>query len=173
MATDRDHPLPAEWSVQQARDAYLAENCFTVAAYDAPRTEGAFLRLRFSVPNPPRHRWAIMRHDLHHVATGYGTDQRGECEISAWELRGGLRALGLYTGSIVLLGALVGLLLAPIRTVRAWRASKGRSLVGSGRDADYDEILNLTVGQLRARLGVPEGGLNQRRRGLYSLAPRP
>ncbi len=136
------------------------------------RPEGSFLRLRFSVPNTELHRWAMMRHDLHHVATGYGTNLRGEGEISAWELRGGVRALGFYVASIVVMGALMGLMLAPIRTWRAFCASAGRSLVGSERHCEFDELLDLTVGQLRDRLGVPAHGLNTRRRGLYSFAPQ-
>ena len=74
----RARPLPADWTVRRARDAYLEENGFTVAAYDAPRTPANILGFTFSVPNPPRHRAAIMLHDLHHVATGFGTDLRGE-----------------------------------------------------------------------------------------------
>jgi len=85
----RTAPVPASWTVRQARDAYLAENGFTLAAYDAPRTEASFFWFHFSVPNTPVHRWAIQMHDLHHVATGYGTDTVGEGEISAWEARRG------------------------------------------------------------------------------------
>ncbi|HEU4538135.1 MAG TPA: hypothetical protein VFS00_28635, partial [Polyangiaceae bacterium] len=70
----RDAPTPADWTVRQGRDAYLGENHFTLEAYDAPRTEASFLGMAFTVPNTPRHRWGIMLHDLHHVATGYGTD---------------------------------------------------------------------------------------------------
>lgn len=171
MAIDRDHPLPAAWTVRRARSEYLTENGFGLAGYDEPWTPGTFLGIRFRVPNTPRHRWAIMRHDLHHVATGYGTDLRGEGEISAWELRGGIRALGLYTGSIVVLGALMGMLIAPIRTARAFAASTGRSLFGTARDRDYEALLSLTVGELRERLGVPAAGLNARRRGVGALAP--
>lgn len=168
----RDLPLPPEWTVQAARDVYLEENGFTVAGYDAPRTEAAFLKVRFSVPNTPRHRWAIMRHDLHHIATGYGTDLRGEGEISGWELRGGIRALGLYVGSIVFMGTLLGLLVAPIRTWRAFRANARRSLFGTDVECAYEELLSLTVGQLRERLGISASGLNCRRRGVYAFAPR-
>lgn len=167
MSSDRNQPLPATLAVRTARQAYLDENGFTVAAYDAPRTEAMFLRVKFSVPNTPRHQWAIRRHDLHHVATGFGTDLRGEAEISAWELRGGLRSLGLYTGSIVLLGCLMGLLIAPRRTIRAWRSSAGRSLFGDSRARDYDSLLELTVGELRELLGVREEGLFVGRRGIY------
>ena len=88
--SSRDEPLPADWSARHGLDAYLEENGFTPEEYDAPRTPASFLRIRFSVPNPPRHRWAIMLHDLHHVATGFGTDPAGEGQISAWEFRRGV-----------------------------------------------------------------------------------
>src|SRR5438105_15281405 len=123
---------PAEWTVRQARDAYLAENGFTVDAYDAKWTDGSFLGIKLVVPNTPRHRWAIMRHDLHHVATGYGTDIVGEAEISAWELRRGLRGLGLYVGTIVTSIALFGLVRAPRPPVPAWRAATGRGPLSPG-----------------------------------------
>jgi hypothetical protein len=74
-------PIGASVRVRDARDAYLAENGFTVEGYEAKWTEASLFGFRFRVPNTPRHRWAIMRHDLHHVATGYGTDLAGEGEI--------------------------------------------------------------------------------------------
>lgn len=166
-----DRPLPADWTVERGLGAYLHENGFTLAAYDAPRTDGAVWKIRFSVPNTPRHRWAIMRHDLHHVATGFGTNLSGEGEISAWELRRGIRVVGLYVGAIVLGGALMGLCVAPLRTLRAWRAGAGGkgSLLHDG--ADYERLLELTIGELRERLGVPAEGLARGRRGLHSFAP--
>lgn len=172
MRPDLDRPLPAAWPADRALQAYLDENGFTRAGYDGPRTEAAFLGIRFSVPNTPRHRWAIMRHDLHHVVTGYGTDLRGEGEISAWELRGGLRGLGLYVGAIVVFGTLLGLGIAPVRTIRAWHQNRGRSLLSTERDRDYDDLLRMTVGELRCCLGLPTAGVARRRRGLYALAPR-
>ncbi len=167
-----DRPIPSTWSVEQGRDAYLVENGFTAAAYDEPRTEASFLGIRFTVPNTPRHRWAIMLHDLHHVVTGYGTDLVGEGEISAWEARRGLRPLGLYTGSIVVTGALVGFVAAPRRVWRAWRASppRGGSLFHDSRP--YEEITASNVGQLRERLGVPAEGLCTQPRRLHSHAPK-
>jgi len=94
MSTDVTPMTPAaSTSVRAGRDAYLDENGFTVAAYDEPRTQASFFGLDFSIPNTPAHRRAIVLHDLHHVATGYGTDLAGEGEISAWELRAGLRGL--------------------------------------------------------------------------------
>jgi hypothetical protein len=169
-----DHPLPASWSVAAGRAAYLAENGFSVMAYDAPTTEAARLfGVRFSVPNTPRHRWALLRHDLHHVATGYGTDYTGEAEISAWELRSGIRALGLYTGSIVLSVALLGLLIAPLRTLRAFLAGgRAQSLFRHG-GLPYDALLSLSIAELRAYLNLPEQGLCDRPRRLSALASAP
>jgi hypothetical protein len=167
----RAQPLPAAWSVRAGRDAYLTENGFTLESYDAPSTQGVLLGIAFHVPNTPRHRWAIMRHDLHHVATGYGTDLAGEAEISAWELRGGLRSLGLFTGAIVTGAALLGLLIAPLRTWRAFQAGHaGRSLfVQDG--LPYEALLELEVGELRRQLGLPERGLSTRARASHALVP--
>ena len=85
------HPWPASWSVRRARDAYLAENGFSVAGYSAKWTDASLFGVRFRIPNTPRHAWGIRRHDLHHVVTGFGTDLVGEGEISVWEVRAGIR----------------------------------------------------------------------------------
>jgi hypothetical protein len=167
----RDRPLPPALPVADGRDAYLAENGFSVEGYEAKWTEASFLGVRFRVPNTRRHAWAIMMHDLHHVATGYGTDLVGEAEVSAWELRRGLRGLGAYVGSIIVAGTLAGLLFAPRRTLRAWRASSPdrRSLFQSTRP--YDDLLAMSVADLRRELAVPEAGLALHRRDLHAYAP--
>jgi hypothetical protein len=166
----RRSPLPSNLSVRDGRDAYLAENGFTVAAYEDPWTEASFLGQKLRVPNTPRHRWAIRLHDLHHVATGYGTDLVGEGEVSAWELRRGLRGLGLYVGSIVLLGAMVGLAFAPRRTLSAWRASRGKSSLFQTPRA-YEALLAMSVGELRAELSLAPNGAATRPRRLHAFAP--
>jgi hypothetical protein len=168
----REQPIPAHWTVVAGRDAYLRENGFTVAAYDDRYTAATFFGVKLAVPNTPRHRWAIMLHDLHHVATGYGTDPVGEGEISAWELRRGLRPLGLYVGAIVLGGALLGLAIAPRRTLAAWRAAPARrSLFHDGPDA-YTALLSMSVAELRDKLGVPATGIATTPRALHGAAPK-
>lgn len=172
MKHARDTPFPAEWSVERARNAYFQENGFTFAGYDEPRTEGSFLGFSFTVPNPPRHRWAIMLHDLHHVATGYGTNPAGEGEIAAWELRRGLRPLGLYTGLIASSALLLGLIVAPRRVLRAWRDSgAGRRSLFHDRSRSYDQLVSLSTAALRQSLRIPADGLARRPRGLHSTAP--
>jgi len=178
-----DHPFPASWTVRRARDAYLAENGFTVAAYDDRWTDAAFLGLRIRVPNTPTHQWAIRLHDLHHVATGYGTDLAGEGEISIWEARRGFAGLDVYVSSLVLVGTLWAPLLAPRRALAAYRAAGAPDAAGDRRPSlfapgcshatseRYEALLALTVGELRDLLGVPREGLAKVPRELHAHAP--
>ena len=147
LPTPRDRPLPPSWRVLDARDAYLAENEFTVAAYDAERTDASLGPLRFSIPNTRRHRWAIRLHDLHHVITGYTTYWKGEVEIGAWELGGGC---GRYWVAWLLNAevAFIGLFLYPRSLFRAFRA--GRAVPNNlYHGVAYDGLLDRSMGELR------------------------
>lgn len=169
MDAPLDRPIPDDWTVRDGRDAYLRENGFTLAGYDEPRSKITILGVSFWLPNPPSRRHAIMRHDLHHVVTGYGTDMFGEVEISAWELRRGLAGLGLYVRALVVSLAALGLVIAPRRTVRAWRASERLPSLFAD-DGELEALLALPVGVLRRKLGVPQGGIAIARR-LHAAAP--
>lgn len=167
-----EHPLPASMRVKDARDAYLAENGFSLAEYTEPWTKASFLGVPFVVPNTKRHAWALMLHDLHHVATGYGTDLAGEGEISVFEARRGLRALGAYTAGIVVAGAVNGSLFWPTRMRDAWRVPVGAQNLFTRTDHGYDELLEATVGELREYLGIPRDGLQRGARRLHARAPK-
>lgn len=131
--------------VVEGRDLYLAENGFNTDAYEAASVVVSLFGVSFRTPTTERRRRALKLHDLHHVVTGFGTDLVGEAEISAWELRRGLRGLGIYVGAIVLSVTLVGLFIGPRRTVRSWRASRGDgSLFHTKRD--YESLLQMSVG---------------------------
>ena len=161
-----------ELPVRLLRDAYLAENGFSVDSYDANRAPIAVMGITIQIPNTPARRRAVRWHDLHHVATGFGTDFAGEGEISAWELRRGLRGLGLYVGAIVIGVAAIGLVVAPRRTLRAWLASgRGHGNLFARDLADYEGLLNMNIAQLRERLHVPPRGIAAAR-GLHAAAPR-
>jgi hypothetical protein len=166
----RDMPYPAAWTVTRALSDYLDENGFTREEYDKKTTGASFLGLKFSVPNTRTHRWAIMLHDLHHVATGFGTDLTGEGEISAWEARGGLWPIGLYVGGIVASGMMLGFIGAPRRALAAFKANK-RGRVLWAMNADYNDLLAMTVGELRTLLGVPQEGLATIPRRRHAHAP--
>jgi len=74
-------------------------------------------------------------------------------------------------GTIVVSGVLLGAMFAPLRTFQAFRAgSKARPLFDHN-EAQYAALLELSVGELRERLGVPRAGLNVGRRRLHSTAP--
>ena len=167
--TDLSKPFPAEWSVLRGLEAYFEENGFSRAIYDARWSPAAFWGVRYSIPNPPRHRWALRWHDLHHVATGFGTSVPEEGQICAWELRA-LRRMGVYVGFLVLLAVGWGLLLAPLRTIRSFRfAAGGRTLLDEA--VAYDAALGMTIGQLREHLRLPTSGLAGVPRRLHSRAP--
>ena len=104
------------------------------------------------------------------VASGYGTDHAGEAELSAWQAGRGLRGAGMYVATSVMTNALLGVVLAPRRTLAAFQGAHGR---GSLFDmaADYDSLLDRTVGELREMLGIPQRGLAAGPRGLHAHAP--
>lgn len=171
-ATTELSPFAPSMSVRQGRDAYLAENGFSLSEYETKWVSVTFPFFTFSIPNPPVRQRAVRWHDLHHVATGFGTDNAGEGEISAWELRRGLRGLGPYVGAIVLGGAALGLLIAPRRTWRAWARSGSDQHNFFARELlDYEGVLNMTIAELRQALAIPPDGLATERR-LHAGAPR-
>lgn len=154
--TDLSQPLPAGTSVRDARDQYLAENGFLISEYTSPTFRLKVLGRYFDLPNSRDRQWAIPLHDLHHVATGYGTDFVGEAEIGVWELRAGCRTWVVYYLNAT--AAFIGLFLAPRRMLAAYRAAKGAKAIY--RQAfTGDDALSMTVGDLRQRLGIPPTGL--------------
>jgi hypothetical protein len=140
-----------ECSVRAARDRYLADNGFNLESYAAKTFTVQLFGLRLVLPNTRSRRRAIPLHDLHHLATGYGTDLVGEAEIGAWELRCGCNSLVTYylNGT----AALIGLVLAPRRVLRAFRRARGQRTLYSA-PVEYDGLLGLSVAELRAHLGL-------------------
>jgi ubiquinone biosynthesis protein Coq4 len=129
--------------VSEARAHHLAANGFSEAAYT-----DRWLRGPLGIPifNPAARRRAIKLHDLHHLATGYGTSLRGEAEISAWELGGGCRdywVAWLLDGA----AALLGLVIAPRRTWRAFR--RGRRATNLYHLGWSDDLLEMQLDELK------------------------
>jgi hypothetical protein len=160
--------LPPHLPAKDGRDAYLAANGFTVAGYTAPTFTLKILGIPRTFENPPSRQRVVPLHDLHHVITGYGTDYTGEAEIGVWELRAGCTTGILYF--LNGMAALIGLAIAPLRTLRAWRRARGCHSLYT-LDVPYDALLALTVGELRARTGVPAEGQADRAAALHSDAP--
>jgi hypothetical protein len=149
--------MRSDLTVREAREQYFRENGLSEAGYVARWVKLQVGPLRLYIPNSAARRRAIPLHDLHHVATGYATSWTGEAEIAAWELGGGcgryLAAWGLNLGA-----AAIGLFIAPRLTARAFR--RGRASRTLYRESWRDELLDLRVEELRARLGLAAGGLD-------------
>ena len=43
------------------------------------------------IPNFPSRKRAVLKHDIHHIITGYPSDIKGETEIGAWEVASGCK----------------------------------------------------------------------------------
>lgn len=142
--------IAPEVNVRVARDTYLADAGFTTDSYVDPNfiIKVGFVTLRFKNPG------LLPMHDLHHVATGYDASLIGESEISVFELRAGWGKpliLFLCCGSL-----LIGLCIAPRRMWLAWKKARGaRSLYKT--TIPYDELLTMSVGALRRKMGLEAG----------------
>ena len=157
-------------SVTQGLQRYLDENGFSVSGYTEPTVELSAGPLRIKIPNGPARQRAIPLHDLHHVATGYGTDLAGEAEIGIWELRAGCNNAFLkLINSAAVMG---GLLIAPRRVWRAFRAARGaRSLYLC--DVTLAQLHAIKVSELRAMVRVPATGVAvAAERHLHAEAPK-
>ena len=110
-------------------------------------------RIPFAFPNTEGRRRAVRFHDLHHVLTEYPTTWRGEFEIAAWEVAGGVARY--WEGWLLdLLGFACGLAVYPRRVYRAFvRGRRSRNLYPEEWD---EEILARRVGDERRRLGLDE-----------------
>ena len=142
--------------MKEARDWFLAANRLSVEGYAASTFTIAILGLSLKFPNTKARKRAVPLHDLHHVLTGFGTGWMGEAEIGAWDLRAGCNSFITYflNGG----GVLIGLFLSPRRVWRAFRCAKGQRTLY--RDPiSYERLLQMTVSELRERLGIPSQGV--------------
>jgi len=137
--------------MEEARNLYLAANGFSLRDYDASTFTIGFLGLSLKLPNTEGRKRVVPLHDLHHVLTGFGTDWVGEAEIGAWEIRAGCNSFIAYflNGSAVI----IGLFMSPRRVWRAFHAARGQ-LALYYDPAPYDHLMQMTVGELRKRLGI-------------------
>jgi hypothetical protein len=165
-----ESPYPGDWTVRRALAAYFAENGFSEASYVEAWTPVSFFGLRFAIPNTARHKEALRWHDLHHVATGFGTDLVGEGEISALEVRRGVLKTGLYVAGIIVGVACMGAVLSPLRMAAAFRDAKTVRPLWT-LDLRYEDVLEMSVAELRALLRVPPDGVARHARRLHDAAP--
>ena len=151
-------------TLRAARAQYFEANGFGAdGGYAARWVHFRVGRLPLAFPNTAARVRAVRFHDLHHVATNYDTDLRGEYEIGAWEIGGSCR--GHLAAWVLNLGAFaVGLALHPRALFRAFvRGRHSRNLY----DGSWSEqLLEQKVGEVRRALGLdtaaPSPGLADR-----------
>lgn len=142
----------ADATMRDARARYFEENHFGVdGGYNDAWVELMVGPVPLGIPNTAGRKVAVQYHDLHHILTGYRTDWAGEFEISAWEIGAGCR--DMVAAWVLNLGGMAGgALLWPRRTFAAFvRGRRSRSLYGE----KIGELLDATVGEVRAKMAVP------------------
>jgi ubiquinone biosynthesis protein Coq4 len=143
---------PSSLTVSEARLRYFADNMFGDGGYDSKFTKSKVGPIVIYLPNSETRSRGLRIHDLHHIATGYATTILGEAEVSAWELGSG--GIGKYVSAkgFLYLGVFAGLFINPRAVHRAYRRGKGcRNLY----HLEFtDELLSVTVGELRRQMGI-------------------
>ncbi|MEM6295427.1 MAG: hypothetical protein AAGA54_29405 [Myxococcota bacterium] len=136
-----------------ARASYFAENDFgDDGGYSKPTVTIYLFGIPVAFPNTEGRKRAVVYHDLHHITTGYATNNLGEAEISAWELGSGCTA---FRAALVLntMGLMLGVFQSPRRVYAAFvRGRRTRNLYGR----DVETLLQRRVTEVRAELGLDE-----------------
>jgi hypothetical protein len=138
--------------LRAARERYFRDNGFAAdGGYGDPWVKLQMGPLALRLPNTPQRVRSVRYHDLHHLATGYGTDWTGEAEIAAWEIASG--CADHHAAWLLNLWAMaIGLAIAPRAVARAFlRGRRSRNLY---REPWSDALLEPRVGELRERLGL-------------------
>jgi len=143
-------------TVRQALQQYLDHNGFTTASYTEPTVDIPIGPFHIPLPNTAGRKAVVPWHDLHHLATGYGTDFTGEAEVGIWELRAGCTNIAAYVYNLMAVSG--GLVISPLRTYRAFRDARGTSTLYR-LNLDYETTLDLELSAMRAMMGVPQDGL--------------
>lgn len=108
--------------------------------------------LKIYIPNWNDRRKAVLRHDIHHILTGYKSEILGEFEIAGWEIGSGCMN---YWAAYILNsgGLLVGLLVYPLPTFRAFILGCRTTNLYQVNMTD-DEIKHTTIHDLKNQIGL-------------------
>ena len=138
-----------EITVREARAQYFSDNGFgDDGGYNARWVYLDFGWMKVPLYNSAARRKAVPLHDLHHLATGYATDPKGESQVAIWEIAAG--TYDKWFALIINLPALLyGFLLWPRDSYKAWQ--RGRLSESLYKDNFDEALLDLTVAELKSR----------------------
>lgn len=132
---------------------FYKEKNFTDDAQSAKWIHVKMGSLKIPFPNFKQRREVIQLHDLTHILTGYDTPWKGEGETAAWELASGFSSkywIGYVYAPITFS---IGLIISPIRTLRAFRKGLGKNNVYKLPNS-LSKILEMKVSDLKKTLDV-------------------
>ncbi len=108
----------------------------------------------FYIPNFDARRKAVIKHDIHHLLTGYTTELKGESEISAWEIASGCKK---YRAAffINLSGFMISFWINFRGALKAF--SRGRKTKNLYYDEfSTEEALDMTIDELRVLMRLDQ-----------------
>ncbi len=111
-------------------------------------------KFHFYFPNFNARREVVIKHDIHHLLTGYNTTLKGESEISAWEIASGCKK---YTAAFLIntSGAMLGFLINYWGILKAF--ARGRRTKSLYYDmVSTNQFLDMKVSELRHLLLLDE-----------------
>jgi hypothetical protein len=110
--------------------------------------------LKVYIPNWDNRRKEVLRHDIHHLVTGYKSEILGEFEIAAWEISSG--CMNYFVAYLLnSSGLIAGMMMYPRPTFRAF-------ILGSRTTNLYqvymeDDIMkSFTIDEMKTKLGFNE-----------------
>lgn len=109
-------------------------------------------RFHFYFPNFDARRKAVIKHDIHHLLTGYSTTLTGESEISAWEIASGCKS---YWAAFFIdtSGVMLGIPINFWGTLKAF--ARGRRTKNLYDDhISTEEALDMKISDLRRQLDL-------------------
>ena len=137
----------AEWMQEFYREKMFLD--------DAETAHWVFIRLgpvKIPFPNLPQRREAIWFHDLNHLLTGYDTTWTGEGEIAGFELASGFPSRFWIGYLYAPLTFAVGLLVAPLKTLRGFRDGIGKKNIYQ-LQMERAALERMKVSDLKKQLG--------------------
>lgn len=108
------------------------------------------------IPNTDDRKKVVLKHDIHHLVTGYSGLLKGETEISAWELSTGCSS-NWVAFSINTYGMMIGLLWNLPGLWKAWLRGKRTHNLYDKKYTD-DVLLSQKISDLKKELGLLEEG---------------
>jgi hypothetical protein len=110
--------------------------------------------LQVYIPNIQDRKKAVLKHDIHHILTGYESEIIGEFEIAGWEIASGCM---IYWVAYALnsLGLIMGLFLAPRRMIAGFvRGSYSSNLYL--QKIDESVMKTMTISDLKKAIKLDE-----------------